>query len=179
MKKILTMANPIEPRRVPGADGAIAVGIGEIVVAAAPLRLTTVLGSCIGIVAYDPKSRVGGIAHVMLPESTGSVSPAAPGKYADAAIPELVRRVREKTRASANPLTIKIAGGANMFSRVNGNGGLQIGPRNAEATRAAVKRLGLSIRGEDVGGTKGRKVLFDPETGRVKVSSLGGEEREI
>jgi chemotaxis protein CheD len=179
MKKILTMANPLAPRREPGPDGAIAVGIGEIVVATAPTMLTTVLGSCIGVVAYAPGSKIGGIAHVMLPEATGSVSPATPGKYADVAIPELIRRVRQAAGGGDGPLQLKIAGGANMFSRVNGNAALQIGPRNEVASRLAIRKLGLSIRGEDIGGMKGRKVIFDPATGAVRVIQLGGKEKEI
>lgn len=179
MKKILTMANPLAARRAPGPDGSIMVGIGEIEVAAAPSRLTTVLGSCIGVVAYAPEAGVGGLAHVMLPEATGAISPAAPGKFADIAIPELIHRVRRAAGGNSASLQVKIAGGANMFARINGDAGLLIGPRNEAAARLAIRKLGLSIRGEDLGGVKGRKLTFDPATGAVRVSALGGVEKEI
>ncbi len=154
----------------------VPVGIGEIAVARPPERLYTVLGSCVGVLVHEPRSRVGGIAHIMLPSGGGNG--AMPGKYADTGVPELVRRVREAA-GGARHLTVKIAGGANMFARVTGEGGLKIGARNEQAVGEALERLGLRIAARDVGGAKGRKVILDTATGNVIVSTLEGEGRPL
>ena len=89
---------------------ATVVRIAEIVASKAPARLRTVLGSCIGVALYDRRAGIGGLAHVMLPDSRGEVK--MPGKFADTAIPALVEKL---TQAGAGKLSAKIAGGANML----------------------------------------------------------------
>src|SRR5438552_2732207 len=83
------------------------VGMGELAVLQGTGVLRTLLGSCIGLVLHDQKRRVGGLAHIVLPEATDPGS--LPGKYADTAVPELIRRIVE---AGGRPqhLAAKFAG---------------------------------------------------------------------
>ena len=65
------------------------VGMGELAVIQETGVLRTLLGSCVGLVLYDQRNRVGALAHIVLPSANGSNT--HPGKYADTAIPELIR----------------------------------------------------------------------------------------
>ena len=99
-------------------------------------RIRTLLGSCVGVVLYDRTSKLGGLAHVVLPSARGPVD--HPGKYADTAIPaviaELERRLGPRTRTR---LTAKLVGGASMFQvDTPAESTLNIGRRNQEAIEA-------------------------------------------
>ena len=109
----------------------IKVGMADLNVCKAPDVITTLgLGSCIGLVFYDPVSKVGGMVHYMLPDSTKVRNNSNIAKFADTGIDELLRRV---IAAGANKgrLIAKIAGGARMFE-VSGLSDVgNIGARNA------------------------------------------------
>ena len=93
----------------------IKVGMADLNICKAPDVITTLgLGSCIGLVFYDPVSKVGGMVHYMLPDSTKVRNNSNIAKFADTGIDELLRRV---IAAGANKgrLIAKIAGGAKMF----------------------------------------------------------------
>ena len=117
----------------------IKVGMADLNVCKAPDVITTLgLGSCIGLVFYDPVSKVGGMVHYMLPDSTKVRNNSNIAKFADTGIDELLRRV---IAAGANKgrLIAKIAGGARMFE-VSGLSDVgNIGARNAEAAKAKIK----------------------------------------
>ena len=69
------------------------VRMGEIAVADVEGVLCTLLGSCVGVILYDRSNSIGGLAHVVLPDSRGKSE--LPGKYVDTAIPELLRQLDE------------------------------------------------------------------------------------
>ncbi|MGH2909757.1 MAG: chemotaxis protein CheD, partial [Solirubrobacteraceae bacterium] len=94
------------------------------------------LGSCIALVMIDSQAQIAGLAHVMLPQSSGPTT--LPGKFADTAVPELLDRM---TALGATPerLRVAIAGGAQMFAGES----MEIGARNTAATRLALRRAGL------------------------------------
>ncbi len=144
------------------------VGIAEMAVAGSPETITTLgLGSCVGIVLYDRIHKIGGLAHVLLPTSpTGEAVNIA--KYADTAVDELVRRM---TASGANPrlLTAKIAGGAHMFGATEQSDVMQVGKRNVEHSRIALEKNAIAVLAEDVGGTNGRTIVLDCETGSLTV----------
>jgi chemotaxis protein CheD len=143
------------------------VGMGQSAVAHHPDRLSAVLGSCVGVVLYHSRLRVGALSHVVLPHSNGRPGMAA--KFADSAIPHMLELL-EKHSAYSSGMVAKIAGGSCMF----GNGGpLQIGESNIKAVTKTLDELGIKIVGRDLGGCIGRRILFDAATGQVTVESVG------
>ncbi len=138
---------------------AIVIGIGDYHTGAEPMT-SIGLGSCIGLIIHDTKLGIGGMAHIMLPESGGKRDRL--GKYADTAVAILLGDLSKKGCAQKT-LQAKLVGGAQMFANFSGN--LSIGERNVEAVRAKLKENRIPIKGEDVGGTKGRTVMYCPEKG--------------
>ena len=145
------------------------VQMAEIVVVENSHLLKTTLGSCVGIVLYDETRRVTGLAHIMLPKKLERDS--SVGKYADSALPALLRRVLQR---GGNPerITARIAGGANMFRAATDRGIATIGEQNIVAVKGLLAELKIPLVFEDVGGEHGRTVVFDNETGRIEVKTL-------
>jgi len=157
----------------------INIGIAGYGVSRSPNRLVTLgLGSCVGICLYDRETRVGGLLHIMLPDSTQFKEVKKPGKFADTGIPVLIDEVvRQGGRLPR--LFAKLAGGAQMFSGPDANNSMNIGMRNVAASRAALDRAGIRIVAEDVGGGAGRTIFFDLSTGQVVVRTMGNNYRVI
>lgn len=160
----------VTPVGVGAAAREVHVNVAEIAIAVGAGVLTTCgLGSCIAIALFDPTTRVGGLAHVLLPNDDRVRPGDRPGKYADRAVPYLLAEMRHAGMCGT-PVA-KIAGGASMFGALLG-GGVNMGDRNSDATRCALAAAGVPIVGEDVGGDHGRSVYFDVATGVVRVHSL-------
>lgn len=153
---------------------AIVIGIGDYHTGAEPMT-SIGLGSCIGLIIHDTKLGIGGMAHIMLPESGGKRDRL--GKYADTAVDTLVSDLAKKG-CSGKTLQAKLVGGAQMFANFSGN--LSIGERNIEAVRAKLKEKGIQIKGEDVGGSKGRTVMYCPQKGfSISIRRADGNCSEI
>lgn len=156
----------------------INVGMSEIHISGSKSTLLVApgLGSCIGLIMYDPVAKIGGMAHVVLPDSTTSTKELIhPGKFADTAVPELLSMLTKKG-ASKHNLIIKISGGAQMFSLERGGNVLNIGMRNAIAVKAALAKERLNLKSADTGGNKGRTMRLEIETGIVYVRCIGQQE---
>lgn len=151
----------------------IKVGIAEMNVVKAPkLIRTTGLGSCVGVIIFDPVKKIAGLAHVMLPDSSLAKSQSINlAKYADTAVVELASVVvRQGARKIG--LKAKIAGGAQMFQFSSRNEMMRIGPRNIEAVKNQLANLHILLVGEDVGGHSGRTIQFDPNTGILQIRTV-------
>ncbi|HEY8530890.1 MAG TPA: chemotaxis protein CheD [Limnochorda sp.] len=149
------------------------VGLGELVAAAAPGCLVTYgLGSCVGLCVYDPLRRVGGLAHIFLPWGDTDRE-GQPALYANKGVERLVRAVAE-LGGDLRRLQAKMVGGARLFAHSDT---LNIGERNVGAVRAELQRLMIPLAGEEVGGNRGRSVLFDLSSGRLRITSGGREIR--
>ncbi|WP_324668250.1 chemotaxis protein CheD [Geochorda subterranea] len=136
------------------------------------------LGSCVGVALYDPVSRVAGLAHIFLPSSqNGRLVADAPARYADTGVPALVEAMAAAGARTAR-LQAKLAGGAQLFLRGD-HATLEVGRRNVEAVRAALRALGIPVVAHDVGGSRGRTMRLFADTGRVVVTTLGREAREL
>lgn len=142
-----------------------------------PVELVTSVGSCIAICLYDSKHKCGGLAHIMLPNSAIAPHELLPSKYADTAVPALVKLI-QKTSGRTTPLCAKIAGGANMFPNLKNNT-LNIGAKNIDAVKNALNQHKISLLGEDVGGNGGRRITFNLGTGIATVRRFNGETRDI
>lgn len=143
------------------------VGIAEIVVARNEGILRTLLGSCVGLALYDHRSRTGGMAHIVLPSSNGVSAPI--GKYADTAIPELIRQMIQLGGKSSH-FSAKIAGGANMFATTTQR---SIGDQNLAAVRELLQQMMIPMSGSHCGGTQGRRMALNVSTGEVIVEIVG------
>lgn len=157
----------------------IKVGMADLNIAKSPDSLTTIgLGSCIGIAVYDPSSKIGGLAHIMLPDSTRMKNNSNIAKFADTGIEELIKKM-VAAGASKTRMVAKIAGGAKMFE-VSGLSEVgNIGAKNAEASKKKLKELGIRLVAEDTGLNYGRTVELHCENGDFLIKSVGKENKII
>ena len=157
----------------------IRVGMADYKLCAPPDKISTLgLGSCMGVVIYDTKTKLCGMAHIMLPDSTKVRQNQNKAKFADTGIDLLIEMLRNEG-ANCSMLTAKIAGGAQMFAFSTNNDMLRVGERNVEAVKAKLKELGIRILAEDTGANYGRTVEFYPETGDFLIKSVGKPEKII
>jgi len=151
----------------------IKVGMADLKVCKAPDSLTTLgLGSCVGIAIYDKRTKIAGLAHIMLPSSKEIRNNANKAKFADTALDILIGEL-EKMGVRKSQLQAKIAGGAQMFSFNTNNDVLKVGQRNVIATKKKLKELGIRIVAEDTGGNYGRTIELDPTTGDLLIKTIG------
>lgn len=151
----------------------IKVGMADLKVCISPDSITTLgLGSCVGIAIRDPITKVGGLAHIMLPDSTQIRNSTNIPKFADTGIAELVRQMSLKG-ASPYRMVAKIAGGAQMFAVGGKNNLVTVGDRNVEATKKKLRELHIPILAEDTGLNYGRTVVFFPENGDFLIKAVG------
>lgn len=157
----------------------IKVGMADLNVCPYPNSITTLgLGSCVGVALYDPVKKLGGLAHIMLPDSTAIRNNTNKAKFADTGIEELVLRM-EAVGASRTRMFAKIAGGAQMFAFNNTSDMVRIGARNVEASKLKLKELKIRIIAEDTGLNYGRTVEFYTETGEFLIKAVGKEKKII
>jgi chemotaxis protein CheD len=150
------------------------VGIAEFKTARSPECLSAYgLGSCVGVTLYDPGKRIGGFAHVMLPSSRLHTEITVPGKYADTALEALLVELK-RDGAHLKDLEAKLVGGANMFEAIAQHA-VPVGLRNVSAVREKLQEHSIPVIAEDVGGTRGRTVVFHLEDGRIEVKKLNQE----
>lgn len=157
----------------------IKVGMADLNVCVSPDGITTLgLGSCVGIALRDPVTKIGGLAHVMLPDSTAIKNANNIPKFADTGIEELVKRV-VAMGASRTRLVAKIAGGAQMFAFQSKSAMVRVGERNVEASKKKLAELRIKILAEDTGDSYGRTVIFYPESGDFVIRAVGKPDKII
>ncbi|KKM12321.1 chemotaxis protein CheD [Clostridiales bacterium PH28_bin88] len=161
-----------------GAD--IKVGIADWKVAHNPVQIITLgLGSCVGITLYDPTSKIGGLAHIMLPDSSQFPGYTNPAKFADLAIPLMVEEMLRRG-ARIPVMQAKIAGGAQMFSfPEKQNSTLNVGARNVAMTREALRKIGIRLLAEDTGGNYGRTMILNTDDGGVFIRTVGSPIKKL
>jgi len=128
---------------------------------------TYALGSCVGVIAFDPITKAGGILHLMLPDSTISPDKAAkqPAMFADTGLPLLFKALLG-VRADRTRTRLFIAGGASVL---NGADPFKIGERNSLAVDKFLRTNGYNIVGKDLGGSVNRTVHLEISTGKVNL----------
>jgi chemotaxis protein CheD len=155
----------------------VVVGIADLKFSQDPGEsiITYALGSCLGITVYDAVARVGGLLHLMMPDSTIDPEKAAenPYKFVDTGVPLLFKGAY-KLGAEKSRLVVKVAGGSNPLGGGE-NDFFQIGRRNMTALRKLLFRNGVLIKGEDVGGSDSRTMTLEMATGAVTLKLPGGE----
>lgn len=157
----------------------IKVGMADLKTCKSPDGITTLgLGSCVGIAIRDPITKIGGLAHVMLPDSTAIRNNSNIPKFADTGITELVDQM-VALGASRTRLVAKIAGGAQMFVFQNKSDMVRIGDKNVEASKKKLAEMKIPVLAQDTGANYGRTVVFYPETGDFIIKSVGKPEKTI
>lgn len=157
----------------------IKVSMADLKVGRAPDSLTTLgLGSCIGLTLYDPVTKIGGLVHYMLPDSTKLKNNSNIAKFGDTGIKELYKQV-VANGASPRRLVAKIAGGAKMFE-VSGLSQVgNVGERNSEEAKIILKELRIPLIAEDIGLNYGRTVVLDCNNGDYIIKSVGKTQKVI
>lgn len=155
------------------------VGIADLDVATSPDKIITVgLGSCIGIALYDKFNGIGGLLHIMLPDSTQFSNITNPLKFADLGIPILIEKMESKGANKRN-IKAKLAGGASMFNFTDKNMVMDIGNRNGIAVKKVLNEFSIPVVAEDIGGNKGRTMIFHTSNGIVQIKTVGIGVKEI
>lgn len=139
----------------------------------ASVLVTYALGSCIAVIVHDPRRKVGGMIHYMLPASTAAPEKALlkPAMFADTGIPLLFETMYSHGCVKSE-LIVKVVGGSKLY---DDQGTFDIGKRNYTMMRKMFWRVGVAIAAEDVGGSKSRTVRLDVGTGAVTIRSMGDE----
>lgn len=155
------------------------VGVADMKVSNNPAEtvITYSLGSCIGLVVYDPAVRVGGMLHYMLPESSidREKAVARPFMFADTGIPILFKTAYQ-LGAVKSRIRIYVAGGAEILDQ---KGFFNIGKRNYMALKKMFFKNNVIIHKQDVGGNINRTVRLEIGTGDIYVKTSGAGEVKI
>ncbi len=154
----------------------VVVGVGDLGVSNNPsITLSTYgLGSCVAVVAFDPMMKVGGLLHIMLPDSTISPAKAAsqPAMFADTGLPMLFRSL-EGLKAQKHRLQLALAGGSSVLCASDN---FKIGERNIAAVTRFLAKQGFTVRHASLAGTTNRTVHLEVGTGGVKMKSPSGDQ---
>ena len=166
------------PSTVTARADKIIVGIADVRVSSDPADtiVTYGLGSCLGIVIYDPVARVAGMLHAMLPSGQTDPAKAAvnPARFVDTGLPILFKTAYG-LGAQKPRIHLTVAGGASMGAGGEEGDFFQIGRRNYVELKRMLWKNGVVIRDEDVGGSVSRTVTIDVGTGEVTVKAGGNE----
>lgn len=140
---------------------------GHLVASADPCVVTTILGSCVAVCVYDEMRGIGGVNHYLLPRATGS-KPSA--RFGDVATRELIDRVLACGTRRAN-LRAKLFGGACTIEALQHHVN-NIGNQNAEIALDVLHTERIPIVERDLGGARGRKLVFRTHDGFATVDRL-------
>jgi chemotaxis protein CheD len=154
----------------------ISVRMGELATSSDPgTGLVSIgLGSCIGLALVDASAGVAGLAHIMLPgPGADAAATRPPGTFADTGVPALLEAVLA-AGARRMCLSAVIVGGAQMFGSA---GRMQVGQRNEEAVRAAIRAVRIPIVATETGGGSGRTIRVYLDEVRVTSRAAGGTEQ--
>ncbi len=155
----------------------ISVSMADMKTATPPVILSSLgVGSCVGIILYESRSKIGGMAHIMLPDIEAVKNKANRAKFANTAIPDLLKEM-QKMGADRRFIKARIMGGAQMFGFARANVIFNVGQRNVEKVKEVLKEQHIKIAAEDTGGYHGRSLFFDLETGEVRVRTVAHGEQ--
>ena len=160
--------------------GSVVIGISDMnVVRGEDSIITYALGSCVGVALYDSTRKIAGLAHILMPSSQEiRDSNVNVMKYADTAIPELVKRM-ERAGSSSFNMVAKIAGGAQMFSMAGASSQFNIGERNVNMAREMLQKLRIKIAAQDTGANYGRTVEIFAANGIYRIKAIAKGVKDI
>ncbi|BDG09111.1 chemotaxis protein CheD [Anaeromyxobacter paludicola] len=165
-----TTLAPPRPRAAapdPGGRRPVYLQAGQVVASGEPAAISTIVGSCVAVCLFDPVAGVGGMNHYLLPLP---VQRERSARFGNVAIPELVAAVMGRG-ARRDRLAAKVFGGACVIDVFRGSG-RHLGQDNVELALRTLEAEGIPVLERDVGGSRGRKVIFHSDDGAAWVRSL-------
>lgn len=147
---------------------------GQYVITSVPTLITTVLGSCISICLWSRELKFGGMNHYLLPGSLPDDSSNA--NRGVGAIPLLIKALVNR-KVKIETIEAKVFGGCNSLYKDNDR--FRVGERNAELAFEILKEYNIGVTAHHVGGCYGRKIVFNTDTGKVRMRLLKGNSNEI
>lgn len=160
-------------------ENLIKVGMADLQCSSHPGILTTLgLGSCVGIALYDSKTKIIGMAHIMLPSSLQARNNSNTAKFADTAIICLIEEMLKMGAIKSN-IVAKLAGGSQMFAFSESSDMMRIGYRNVVSTKEKLMELKIPIISEDTGGNYGRTIELNSNDGKLLIKTIGHGVKQI
>ena len=153
------------------------VAVGDMKVGReADMIVTHALGSCLGLMVFDPQAKIGGLLHAMLPLSKINPQKAEgnPFMFVDTGVPALFKSLYEMGGLKSR-MIVKAAGCGNPLGK---NEMFKIGERNYTVLKKLLWKNNILLETEDIGGTASRTVHFNITTGQTIISS-NGQKREL
>ncbi|HKB79793.1 MAG TPA: chemotaxis protein CheD [Thermoanaerobaculia bacterium] len=141
---------------------------GQIFTSGESILVSTILGSCVAVCLWDPETGVGGINHFLLP--LNPLRGGADARYGNTAMPRLLEGMLERG-ASARRLMAKVVGGASVITGLSVSR-RSIGEQNVIVAREFLRTLDIPVAGDQTGGRRGRKLLFDTGSGNAYVKEI-------
>ncbi|MDR2366717.1 MAG: chemotaxis protein CheD [Deltaproteobacteria bacterium] len=135
---------------------------GQIFTCAEQAMVSAVLGTCVAVCLHDRRLKIGGMNHFLYPKSGffGSAS----NDYGDVAIPALINKLRRQG-SRIEDLEAQIFGGG----EIQGDKWGSTGGKNVKMARKILKKVGIRVVSEDVGGLKGRRLIFHTGTNEALI----------
>ncbi|MDH3382397.1 MAG: chemotaxis protein CheD [Flavobacteriaceae bacterium] len=143
---------------------------GEIFVTGDDMNITTVLGSCVAVCIWDSKRGIAGMNHIMLPVTRDDEPYST--RYGNVATFVLYDMLRSEG-CFPKFMRVMVFGGANAMAKFGTSGGVNVGQRNIDVTLKVLQKLKLDIIKKDLGGQRGRKIVFNVKTGKIDFNYLG------
>jgi chemotaxis protein CheD len=158
---------------IPPLRKVLVVGVADMVASndSSAEIVTYSLGSCLGVTIYDPVKKIGGLLHLMLPESNIDAAKAVnmPYMFVDTGVPRLFHAVYQ-LGADRSRLIVKVAGGSQLLDH---QGVFNIGSRNLKAFETLIAQNGLAIHASDTGGISSRTLRLDLASGLTTIKTPG------
>lgn len=147
------------------------IHVGEIFVGIKPTEINTILGSCVAVCLYDKKECIGSMNHYLVPlwNGNGLQSP----KYGNISIPKLIENMLN-IGCKTNNMEAKIFGGGNVIDVSQES--MMIGRKNIIIAKEILQEYNIPIVAQDVGGTRGRRIMMRSDTGKIFLKYTKGRD---
>ena len=140
---------------------------GELLATASPVKISTILGSCVAVCLFDREKKIGGMNHYLLPYNKNN-DPLR-NRYGDTSLEDLLEQII-RIGAVKNHLKARVYGGSSMFG--NEATGYNIGEQNVAIALDFLRKNNIKINAIETGGKKGRKIIFDTSAGVISSTFL-------